>query len=246
MAEHCPLSRSFGRAVEDLGLDFSASDRPALVTALLAACAAPTDAEHWWQRPVGERTAALLALQRDSEGAEALTSGVRCEAAGCGARLEIELPHAAFAVAAPASETITIDRDDGEQLSLRRPTGDDLRAWRALRPASREQALMAMLTSLSIAGEPRPGDAARAAEALAEADPLVAFSVVCACPACGHETEREVDLEGLALQRLAARQRALLHEVHALASRYGWTESEIFAVTPARRARYLELIEGIE
>jgi len=32
--------------------------------------------------------------------------------------------------------------------------------------------------------------------------------------------------------------------VHALASRYGWTEREILAVAPARRARYLELIDG--
>lgn len=244
MAQRAPLSRSFGRAAEDLELDFSASDRPALVTALLAACVAPTDAEHWWQRPVGERTAALLALLRESEGAEAIAPSVRCEAAGCGARLEIELPHAAFAVAPPASEAIAIDRDAGEHLVLRRPTGEDLRAWRTLRPTSREQALMAMLTTLSIAGEPHPGDAARAAEALAEADPLVAFSVFCACPACGHEAEREVDLEGLALQRLAAHQRALLHDVHALASRYGWSESEILALTPARRARYLELIEN--
>lgn len=250
MEERSTRSRPFGRALEDLDLDFSANDRPALVTALLAR-AATIDAERWWQRPVGERTAALLALLRESEGAEAIAITLRCAAAGCGARLEIELPHAAFAVVPPtsetsASETITIHRDDGDAFSLRRPTGEDLHAWGALRPVSREQALMAMLTSLSIAGAPRPGDAARAAEALAEADPLVAFSVVCACPICGHEAEHEVDLEGLVLQRLAARQRALLREVHTLASRYGWTESEILAVTPARRARYLELIEGIE
>ena len=246
MAERTTFTRRFGRAVEDLELDFSAGDRPALVTALLAACAAPAAAEHWWQRPVGDRTAALLALLRDSEGGDTIAASLRCEAAGCGARLEVELPHAAFAGAPPESGAIAIDRGEGDRLCLRRPTGDDLLAWRALRPASREQGVMAMLTSLSIEGEPRPGDAARAAEALAEADPLVAFSVICVCPTCGHEAEHEIDLEGLALQRLAARQRALLHEVHTLASRYGWTESEILAVPPARRARYLHLIEGIE
>jgi hypothetical protein len=246
MEEGFTLSRSFGRAPEDLELDFSATDRPALVTALLAASTAHADADRWWQRPVGERTAALLALVGETEGAEAIALSVRCEAAGCGARLEIELPYAALAAPPPASQTITIHRDDGDAFSLRRPTGEDLRAWRSLRPASREQALLAMLTSLRIAGEPRPGDAARAADALADADPLVAFSVVCVCPTCGHQAEHEIDLEGLALQRLAARQRALLHEVHTLASHYGWTESEIFAVAPPRRARYVELIEGVE
>jgi hypothetical protein len=245
MEERSPLSRVFGRAVEDLELDFSANDRPALVTALLAAGEAPAEAERWWQRPVGDRTAALLALLRESEGAEAIVLSLRCDAAGCGARLEIELPHAAFDVAPRPSETITVLRDDGAAFSLRRPTGKDLRDWRALRSASRDQALMAMLASLSVAGEPRLGDAARSAEALAEADPLVAFSVVCGCPTCGREAAHDVDLEGLVLQRLAARQRALLHEVHTLASHYGWTEREILAVTPARRARYLELIEGV-
>ena len=246
MEERFTLSRPFGRAAEDLELDFSANDRPALVTALLVACTAPSDADRWWQCPVGERTAALLALLGESEGAETIALSLRCEAAGCGARLEIELPCAALAVPPPAGRTITLHRDAGDAFSLRRPTGEDLRAWRALRPASREQALLAMLTSLRIAGEPRPDDAARAAEALADADPLVDFSVVCVCPTCGHEAEHEIDLEGLALQRLAGRQRALLHEVHTLASHYGWTESEILAVAPARRARYFDLIEGIE
>lgn len=240
-----PLSRPFGRAAEDLEFDFGTGDRPALVTALLATCAAPTDAKHWWHQPVSERTAALLALLRESEGGEAIALTLRCEAAGCGARFEIELPHAVLAVEPSEKETIEVRRDDGGLLSLRLPTGEDLRALRALRPASREQALMAMLASLRVAGEPRPDDEARAAEALAEADPLVAFSVFCACPTCGQEAAREVDIEGLALQRLAARQRGLLREVHALASRYGWTEGEILAVAPARRARYLELIEGI-
>jgi hypothetical protein len=246
MEERFTLSRSFGRAAEDLELDFSADDRPALVTALLAATTAPPDADRWWRCPVGERTAALVALLGESEGAGAIALSIRCAAAGCGARLEIELPYAALAVPPPASQTITIHRADGDAFSLRRPTGEDLRAWRALRPASREQALIAMLTSLRLAGEPRSADAARAAEALAEADPLVAFSVVCACPTCGHEAEHEVDLEDVALQRLAARQRALLREVHTLASHYGWTESEILAVAPARRARYVDLIEGVE
>jgi len=241
-----PLLRSFGDAADDLDLDFGSSDRPALVTALLAACAAPADAGHWWQRPVGERISALLALLRDREGTGTVASTIRCEAPGCGARLEIDLPLAPLAVAPPPSPTIAVARDEGDPLELRRPTGDDLRAWRTLRPGSREQAVMAMLACLSVSGEPRAEDAAPAAEALAEADPLVAFTVVCACPTCGHEAEYEIDLEGLALQRLAAHQRALLRDVHTLASRYGWSEAQILALTPGRRARYRELIEGLE
>jgi hypothetical protein len=234
--------RPFGHAAEDLEIDFASSDRPALVTAVISACAEPPAAEYWWQRSVSERTHALLRLLRESEGGDTVALTLRCEAAGCGERLEIELPHAAFAMPAPAP--IDVPRDDGGMLTLRRPTGDDLRAWRASPPATREQALAAMLDRLRVAGEPRPGDAARAAAALAEADQLVDFTVRCACPACGHDAEHDVDLEGLVLFRLAARQRQLLRDVHTLASHYGWTESEILTVPPARRARYLELIEA--
>jgi hypothetical protein len=52
-----------------------------------------------------------------------------------------------------------------------------------------------------------------------------------------------VDLESLALASLARRQRALLREVHCFAVHYGWTESEVLAVPPTRRARYLAFIE---
>jgi len=238
-------ARPFGRAAEDLEIDFTTDDRPALVTALLAAGAAPGDGEHWWQSPVGERTAALLALLRETEGAEVMAIGVQCAAAGCGARMEIELPHEVFAAPAGTRAILRIERDNGDTLSLRRPTGADLRAWRALRRASREQAVMGILASLTVTGDPRLDDAERVATALAEADPLVGFSLFCACPTCGDEAEHDIDLEGVALQRLAARQRALLYDVHTLAMRYGWTEADIFAVAPARRARYLQLIEGL-
>lgn len=234
MAELQP--RAFGRAREDLDLDFAQADRPALVTALLAACAAGGDA-HWWRQPVGARTAALLGLLQASEGRDALALTLRC--AACGEPFEVELPHAAL-VRLPAAADVELARAGDEPLRLRLPTGEDLRAWGVQPPGLREQ----MLARLCTAGTPRPGDEAAAAEALAQADPLVAFSVECRCPACDAAAAPEVDLEGLALQRLAARQRTLLLQVHALASRYGWTEEQILAVPPARRAQYLELIEG--
>ena len=74
-------------------------------------------------------------------------------------------------------------------------------------------------------------------------DPLVDFTVSCCCPACGAPNEVAVDLEALALTSLLGRQRALLQEVHRFASRYGWTESEVLALPPARRARYLAFFE---
>ena len=233
------LPRPFGSAAGDLEIDFGSADRPAQVTALLAACDPGADAAAWWRRPVGERIAALLALEQRTTGREAITLTLRCGRAGCGARYEIELPYAALPTSTDAP-TVAIEREDGATVVLRRPTGDDLRAWHLQPPASHAE----MLARLAVDGQADAGAALRSAEALAAADPLLDFGVACVCPECGESTEREVDLEGIALQRLAARQHAVLREVHALASRYGWTEAEIFAVAAPRRARYLDLIEG--
>lgn len=232
--------RVFGGAGEDLDFDFAHGDRAALVTALLDTCAATP--QGWWAQPVGARTAALLALLRASESRDALMLTLRCGA--CGAPFEIELEHQALADLGRAAPQLQLPREGAEPLTLRLPTGEDLRAWHALQPTTHDAAARSMLERLCVDGKPLPGDEAAAAAALAQADPLVAFSVACSCPSCGAAAEHDVDLESLALQRLAARQRGLLHEVHALASHYGWTEAQVLAVPPARRAQYLDLIEG--
>ena len=100
-----------------------------------------------------------------------------------------------------------------------------------------------MLDSLVLGGPIAPGDEAAISASISAMDPLVDFSVSCHCPACGAPNEVAIDLEMLALERLAARQTALLYEVHRFASFYGWTESDVLAVSPSRRARYLRLIE---
>jgi hypothetical protein len=100
-----------------------------------------------------------------------------------------------------------------------------------------------MLDTLVVEGIVEPDDIPIIAEAMAAHDPLVAYVVSCVCPTCGVACDQHVDLEAVVLARLRARQCALFGEVHALASTYGWTESEVLAIAPARRAQYLELIE---
>ena len=243
------LSRPFGCVPEDLEFDFAHADRPVLVTQLLAACAGAVgeceggERQHgWWHQPVGARIAALLSLLRASDGHESRTVTLRCP--GCDETFEIELSHQAIAALQPAPADVKVPRDGAAPLTLRLPTGDDLRAWRTQEAAPRDETFQSMLARLCVGAVPQPGDERAAAEALALADPLVSFTVECACPTCGAQASPEVDLEGLALRHLAARQRSLLHEVHVLASRYGWTEAEILAIAPARRAKYLDLIEG--
>ncbi|MCY1337891.1 hypothetical protein D9M71_51590 [compost metagenome] len=240
LASHIVM-RPFGE-LADLDLDFADRDRPRLVTALLSQCGSGTDAAYWWARPVGQRSAALLKLVAATDGVHSLPFTAQC--AACGEAFEFELQLAALLDSVDDEAPIRVELGPDRQATLRRPTGDDLRRWRLAQPATRAEALRLMLDSLLLEGRVAPEDAAQLSQVIAAADPLVALSVACDCPACGADSEVPIDLDDTALARLGARQRALLRDVHCLASRYGWSEAQIMALPPARRAHYLALIEA--
>jgi hypothetical protein len=236
-----PAIRPFG-APADLDLDFGQADRPGLVTALLAACSTERDSGFWWAQPLGARIEALLRLLAASEQASQISLSARCGRARCGGAFEFELPPAALPGAGEPGP-VQVALGHARAVTLRRPTGADLRAWRLAPAGSRAQAVAAILAALVTEGTVEPHEEAAVSQALATHDPLVAFTVECACPACGASNNVEIDLEALVLARLAARQRALLREIHTLAAHYGWTEGEALAVPARRRAQYLALIE---
>jgi hypothetical protein len=210
---------------------------------LLAQCGESHDPNFWWSQPVGGRTAALLRLVALTEQRDNISITARCAADACGESFEFDLPLRTLPGGPSDAGPLRVQLDDGRTLTMRRPTGHDLSHWRDAQPASRTEALRAMLGSLVLTGSAGLEDEPAVSEAIAAMDPLVDFTVSCSCPACGAPNDVEVDLEELALERLARRQRALLQEVHRFASCYGWTESEVLAVPPARRALYLALIE---
>jgi hypothetical protein len=234
--------RPFGHAV-DLDLDFGQPDRPGLVTTILAHCNEPGDAAFWWSQPVSVRTVTLLRLVALTEHRDEISLSARCGAGGCGESFEFTLPLLSLAGGAADDSPLHVQLDDERTLTMRRPVGEDLRRWRDARPVSRAAMLRVMLDSLVLAGRVGPEDEAGVSASISVMDPLVDFAVSCQCPACGAPNEVALDLEVLALERLANRQSALLQEVHRFALSYGWTESEVLAVPPSRRARYLTLIE---
>ncbi len=254
--------RAFGREATDLDLRFDTPDRPALVTALLARCAdtprtAPADRElFWWNQSLSTRIAALLRIVGATTETDTLRAPLRCTAPSCRQPFEIELPLAALLESAPVEpgELLPFTLPQGHALTLRRPTGHDQAAWRTLRPTSRTEALQTIVRSLVVDGD-WPLDAQTPAftpslDALAAAmedfDPLVSFRVHTQCPHCGYAIDTPVDLEALALDQLHRTQRALLREVHQLATRYGWSEADTLAVPAWRRAHYLRLIADAE
>ena len=85
------------------------------------------------------------------------------------------------------------------------------------------------------------GVLAEASERLEAADTLADLKLEVVCAACGHRWEAGLDPGDLLWNDVRAQARNLLAQVHGLAHAYGWTEPEVLALSPARRAAYLDM-----
>jgi hypothetical protein len=81
----------------------------------------------------------------------------------------------------------------------------------------------------------------RLAQEMSELDPAAEIPVALTCAGCGRGWQPLFDIAEFFWVELRALARRLLREVHALASAYGWAESEILAMSARRRRAYLEL-----
>ena len=79
-------------------------------------------------------------------------------------------------------------------------------------------------------------------EAMAVADPAAELQLALCCPACSEEWNLGLELVTFLWAEIEARAKRLVWEVHTLALAYGWTQTEILALNPARRALYLEMV----
>jgi hypothetical protein len=247
--------RRFGREKRDLDFEFARTDRPGLITEILAACLFCEDGslvgiDRLWDLTVSRRLEYLLRVAMAGR-FSAFSLVVQCPGEDCGQFLEIALALAdLLALQRQAERRELLEWPEGATtLHLRRPTGVDQRTWRSTVFENAGEAQREIVRSLAVEGAKtmeEPGaDWLQALDAeLAAFDPLVAFSVRVACAECGGENDFPVELERLAFRELEKSQEQLLRDVHRLATRYHWSESEVFEVTPERRARYLRLIEA--
>jgi hypothetical protein len=83
---------------------------------------------------------------------------------------------------------------------------------------------------------------AEAEAAMEELDPAAEINLSLGCENCGHSWLANLNIGTLLWDEIDGRARALLVEVHSLAQAYGWTEPEIFALSPQRRAAYLDMV----
>ncbi len=223
---------------------------PALRGAVLVAAASGRDPAETCDLPLGELSRRLLDLRRAQYG-DALAALADCPQ--CRQPMELHFRASQLQPEARTAAPV-VTESHGRHLTLRVPTARDLVeiAVPGLPPVAAGSRLFrrCLVTARDAAGElvsPDQLDSAAeaaAAAALAEADPGADLELALQCPHCRHEWTTSFDASAYLMTEISAEARRLLREVHELASAYGWTESEILALHPARRAAYLELVRG--
>ena len=239
----------FGSSAAELAIDFARPARPHLITEILACCARaadgePPDRRFLWSLPVGKRIECLLIIASLDSGGS-FFAPVRCPNPPCGEQLEVDLALAELLdVARDSTAENIVSEHDGRRLTIRRPTGADQLSWLQESFADKAAATRAMIETL-IVGEPEAAPTDDWIELIEEAlhrhDPFVQFNMTIHCAECRKHSPVSCDLAELVLRQLQATQARLIAEVHELARHYHWSESEIVAIPPWRRARYLSL-----
>jgi len=217
------------------------------VTALLGASV--TDARDPRELPIGERDRLVLALRSQLSG-DALDCVFPC---ACGETLELGLSVADLLdacagdgqardahAAAPSGATVRVRAATGtdHELAARRAAVDPV-------AAASELVERCVIEARGPDGEPCALDAELrelAASLLAQLDPDAEIALRGVCPACGETVTAVLDPGGYVWSELEQWRARTELEVHVLASTYHWSEAEIVALDPARRARYIELL----
>ncbi|HXU59150.1 MAG TPA: hypothetical protein VN710_10390 [Verrucomicrobiae bacterium] len=194
--------------------------------------------------PLGALNAALLRMREACFGPR-IDAYVDCPR--CGERLGLPLD-AGDLLAGGAETDLRADLELAG-LRFRVPCSRDLAAVAGMAKGTALEAEAAAHRLLELCClEARPAPSGQLVELLAEVetglaalDPAADISLALACEACGHRWAADFDIGALLWEEIEARARALLAEIHGLARAYGWTEPEILALSPERRAAYLEL-----
>lgn len=179
-----------------------------------------------------------------------LTCLVTCPS--CGVDLEFDLPVNDLLVTSDDVEAAGVDIEVGGWVVRGRPltVGDVLDAADAP-DADAARTLLLSRCVVSAAG-PAEGGTPTIAELPADVvaaltvelergNPTGALDIEQTCPECGHVWTTPFDTVSYLWEEVDAWAHRTLREIHGLASAYGWSESDIVAMSARRRALYLEL-----
>jgi hypothetical protein len=221
---------------------------------LLAVTSPGAEPGHLAELSLGARDVELLRMR-------ALLFGNGIDAVGhcpaCGTALDIgfdlrdilgSAPERTSVESPPPSSQVIVD---GYMATVRAPDSNDILAVLDAEAVPGDPArslLDRCVIELTPPGEraaPLPEHIAEALAAeIARLDPFARIELDLTCEDCGQSWHSPFDVIGFVWMEIGAWARRLLREVHTLASAYGWREADILAMSPRRRAAYLELVAG--
>ncbi|MGW5673512.1 hypothetical protein ACWEV4_00175 [Streptomyces sp. NPDC003860] len=194
--------------------------------------------------PLSALNSLLLELRRDAFG-PALPCTADCP--GCGESLDVtvasdELLPAGGGSAVVATATVV---SYGRTVTYRALTGRDVRAVDPASPRARQALLRRSVLSVDPPTDELPDEVLEdVARHLADLDPGADSVLTVVCPQCEHRWDAALDLAEHLWTDVCGYAHRLLHDVHALARAFGWTEADVLAISPARRRFYLEASTG--
>ncbi|HET9282421.1 MAG TPA: phage baseplate protein [Candidatus Angelobacter sp.] len=212
---------------------------------LLSVCCEESKAE-LAELSIGRRDARLLEVYERTFGPD-LEAFTQCPQ--CGEQFEYRLSTRELALPLPETEQQLVVKTGETCLRLRLLNSLDLRA--ASESPGVDRAFRLLLDRCVLERDDRPGMSLedlpestleQIASCLAQADPLAEIVIDLTCSACSHTWQLLLDIEGFLWAKVSAIARRLLQQVHALASAYGWSESDIMALSSVRRHAYLEMV----
>lgn len=224
----------------ELGLGRPTAERAMLALEIMSSEDRPAVSD-----PLFARDAALIALRIALVGAS-LDAVVRCPA--CETEFDLPLDLSAFDRVPPVAEPVSVE-GDGFAATVRPPvTQDLLELPSSLPPDAFAAALFQRcVATATFHGDPvgpaslPPAIRTAAATALSARDMESPFANL-TCDQCGHAWQAPLDIARVLLRDIDTWARRQLDEVHRIASAYHWGESDILALSPARRRVYLEAI----
>lgn len=209
---------------------------------LLCAWARPeVPADQLSRLPLGAVNEALLRLRRALFGTH-MQAQVACER--CGEALEIGLSVDELLPESPGAGPSQEMQLEGFEFRL--PDSADLASLVGI--ADAQAAADQLLDRCCLrreTGTALPPDICERTEAWLEAsDPLADLRLQLSCEVCGHVWPAALDPASWLWDEVQRSAHVLLAQVHALARAYGWTESQVLALSPQRRSIYLDMVHA--
>jgi hypothetical protein len=213
--------------------------------ALLSLTCADTPLDALADISVGQRDGTLLILRETMFG-NRIDACANCPR--CGELMEMNFSTADLHTEAPSDPALKL-RVGNYDVTLRLLTSRDLLALKQ-RGTDDPRSYLLSRCVLFAGADGKATDTATlpspvvdaVTQALANADPQADISLSVACAACGHLWQAPFDILSYLWTELDAWARRTLREVHVLARAYGWRESDVLALSPARRRLYLDMV----